>query len=50
VEVIISVADYVSLMKHIFDFGSLRSLLKGSEGQKPFKVLINSVNGVLVLM
>jgi phosphoglucomutase len=45
VEVIDSVADYVSLMKQIFDFSSLRNLLEGSEGQKPFKVLINSLNG-----
>jgi Phosphoglucomutase len=45
VEVIDSVADYVSLLKHIFDFSSLRNLLKGSEGQEPFKVLINSMHG-----
>jgi phosphoglucomutase len=45
VEVIDSVADYVSLMKHIFDFNSLRKLVKGSDGQEPFKVLINSLNG-----
>jgi phosphoglucomutase len=45
VEVIDSVADYVSLMKDIFDFKSLRDLLKGTEGQDPFRVLINSLNG-----
>jgi phosphoglucomutase len=45
VEVIDSVADYVSLMKHIFDFSSLRNLLKGNEGQEPFTVLINSLHG-----
>jgi phosphoglucomutase len=45
VEVVDSVADYVSLMKHIFDFSSLRDLLKGSEGHEPFRVLINSLNG-----
>ena len=44
-EVIDSVADYVSLMKHVFDFSSLRNLLKGNEGQEPFKVLINSLHG-----
>jgi phosphoglucomutase len=45
VEVIDSVADYVSLMKDIFDFNSLRDLLKGTEGRDPFRVLINSLNG-----
>jgi len=45
VEVIDSVTDYVRLMKDIFDFDSLRDLLKGSAGRKPFKVLINSLNG-----
>lgn len=44
-EVIDSVADYVKLMKEIFDFDSLRDLLKGTEGREPFKVLINSLNG-----
>ncbi|XP_021927167.1 phosphoglucomutase isoform X2 [Zootermopsis nevadensis] len=46
VEVVDSVADYVGLMKEIFDFDSLRELLKGSEGRKPFKILIDSMNGV----
>lgn len=45
VEVVDSVADYVGLMKEIFDFDSLRELLKGSEGRKPFKILIDSMNG-----
>lgn len=44
-EVVDSVADYVKLMKEIFDFDSLRDLLKGTEGREPFKVLINSLNG-----
>lgn len=46
VEVIDSVAEYVSLMKDIFDFNSLRDLIKGTEGRDPFRVLINSLNGV----
>jgi phosphoglucomutase len=45
VEVIDSVADYVSLMRDIFDFSSLRDLFKGTEGRDPFRVLINSLNG-----
>jgi phosphoglucomutase len=45
VEVVDSVADYVKLMKEIFDFDSLRDLLKGTEGREPFKILINSLNG-----
>jgi phosphoglucomutase len=45
VEVIDSVADYVSLMREIFDFNSLRDLFKGTEGRDPFRVLINSLNG-----
>ncbi|XP_059483478.1 phosphoglucomutase [Neocloeon triangulifer] len=45
VEVIDSVADYLQLMKEIFDFASIKSLLSGSSG-KPFKLLLNSMHGV----
>lgn len=46
VEVIDSVKDYVDYMKDIFDFPKIKSLLQGSEENKPFKVLIDSMNGV----
>ncbi|BES98631.1 phosphoglucomutase [Nesidiocoris tenuis] len=42
VEVIDSVADYLELMKEIFDFGSISSLFKGGK----FRVLIDSMHGV----
>lgn len=45
VEVIDSVADYLELMKSIFDFEKLKLLIKGSETRKPFKLLINSMHG-----
>ncbi|KAL0276744.1 UNVERIFIED_CONTAM: hypothetical protein PYX00_004251 [Menopon gallinae] len=46
VEVIDSVQDYLDLMKSIFDFEKLSSLIKGNETRKPFKLLINSMHGV----
>ncbi|CAH0720509.1 unnamed protein product, partial [Brenthis ino] len=46
VEVIDSVKDYVDYMKEIFDFPKIKSLLQGSGQNKPFKVLIDSMNGV----
>ncbi|XP_072944951.1 phosphoglucomutase 1 [Epargyreus clarus] len=46
VEVIDSVKDYVGYMKEIFDFGKIKTLLQGSEQRPPFKVLIDSMNGV----
>lgn len=46
VDVIDPVENYVSLMKSIFDFPKIKSLLQGSEQRKPFKVLIDSMNGV----
>ncbi|KAF2880460.1 hypothetical protein ILUMI_25708 [Ignelater luminosus] len=46
VEVIDPVNDYVTLMKSIFDFKKLRSLLNGTETQPSFNVLIDSMNGV----
>ncbi|XP_023942779.1 phosphoglucomutase [Bicyclus anynana] len=46
VEVIDSVKDYVEYMKSIFDFPKIKTLLQGSELRKPFKVLIDSMNGV----
>lgn len=46
VEVIDSTADYVRLMKEIFDFKKLRTLIRGTEQRPPFNVLIDSMNGV----
>ncbi|KRT86223.1 hypothetical protein AMK59_1506, partial [Oryctes borbonicus] len=46
VEVIDSTDDYVNLMKSIFDFKKLKSLIRGSGDREPFKVLIDSMNGV----
>lgn len=45
VDVIDSVKDYVELMKEIFDFGSIKKLLQGSDGKPAFQVLINAMNG-----
>ncbi|CAG9862619.1 unnamed protein product [Phyllotreta striolata] len=46
VEVIDSTADYVKLMKEIFDFKKLRTLIRGTEQRAAFNVLIDSMNGV----
>ncbi|XP_058805426.1 phosphoglucomutase [Phymastichus coffea] len=46
VDIIDSVADYVSLMKEIFDFTSIKKLLHGSAERPAFQVLINAMNGV----
>lgn len=45
VEVIDSSIDYVALMKDIFDFPKLRTLIRGTEKKPPFNVLIDSMNG-----
>jgi phosphoglucomutase len=45
VEVIDSVNDYVSYMKEIFDFASIKALVQGTEQRKPFQVLIDAMNG-----
>ena len=49
VEVIDSVADYVDYMKEIFDFTAIKGLLQGSAGQKPLNVLINAMNGGMIV-
>ncbi|KAK9739904.1 Phosphoglucomutase/phosphomannomutase, alpha/beta/alpha domain III [Popillia japonica] len=46
VEVIDATEDYVNLMKTIFDFKKLKSLISGSADREPFNVLIDSMNGV----
>lgn len=48
VEVIDSVADYVQLMREIFDFEKLRSFVMGTKagGGAPLKMRIDSMNGV----
>lgn len=45
VDVIDSVEDYLLLMKEIFNFDKLKTLLQGSNTRPPFKVLINSMHG-----
>lgn len=45
VEVIDSVADYVRLMKEIFDFEKLRAFVSGQKTGKPLKLRIDSLNG-----
>lgn len=45
VEVIDSVADYVLLMKEIFDFDKLRAFVTGQKTGKPLKLRIDSLNG-----
>ncbi|KAJ8917283.1 hypothetical protein NQ315_002300 [Exocentrus adspersus] len=46
VEVIDSTSNYVALMKEIFDFPKLRTLIRGTEKRPAFNVLIDSMNGV----
>ena len=43
VDIIDCVADYVTLMKEIFDFGKLKSFVSGS---KPLKMRLDGLNGV----
>lgn len=45
VEVIDQVADYVRLMKEIFDFDALRQFVSGASSGKPLKLRIDSLNG-----
>ncbi|CAF1408973.1 unnamed protein product, partial [Didymodactylos carnosus] len=45
IEIIDSVNDYVELMKSIFDFDILKSLL--NDEKQHFKIIINAVNGVM---
>lgn len=44
VEIIDSVHDYVSYMKELFDFGSIRRLLQG-EGCAKLHILLDSMHG-----
>lgn len=46
VEVIDSVANYVELMKQIFDFDALRAFVTGKNASgKPIRMRIDSMNG-----
>lgn len=45
VEIIDSVADYVRLMKEIFDFDRLQALVSGKKSGTPLKLRIDSLNG-----
>lgn len=44
-EIIDSVADYVRLMKEIFDFDRLQALVSGKKTGTPLKLRIDSLNG-----
>ncbi|XP_011300092.1 phosphoglucomutase [Fopius arisanus] len=46
IDVVDAVEDYVALMKEIFDFPSIKSLLQGNKDKPKFQVLIDSLNGV----
>ncbi|GAB0092645.1 1,2-dihydroxy-3-keto-5-methylthiopentene dioxygenase [Sergentomyia squamirostris] len=46
VDVVDSVANYVTLMKEIFDFEKLRALVTGQTTESPLKMRIDSMNGV----
>jgi phosphoglucomutase len=46
VEIIDSVANYVALMKEIFDFDKLASFVSGKGSGKPLKMRIDALNGV----
>lgn len=45
VEIIDSVADYVRLMKEIFDFERLKAFVSGKKTGTPLKLRIDSLNG-----
>jgi phosphoglucomutase len=46
VEIIDSVANYLALMKEIFDFDKLSSFVSGKSSGKPLKMRIDALNGV----
>ncbi|XP_059615933.1 phosphoglucomutase [Phlebotomus argentipes] len=46
VDVVDSVANYVALMRDIFDFEKLRNLVTGKVTGKPLKMRIDAMNGV----
>ena len=45
VDVVDSVDDYVQLMRQIFDFDSIGTLLTGSDGNEPLRIRIDCLNG-----
>ena len=45
VEVVDTVALYSELMEDIFDFPTIRNLLKGTDGQPSVEVTVNSLHG-----
>ena len=40
-----SVEDYTLLMKEIFDFDLLKTLITGTDGQAPFKFIASAMHG-----
>lgn len=49
VEIIDSVADYMALMKEIFDFNAIKRLLTGADGKPPLSILVNALHGGKIL-
>ncbi|TNN17116.1 Phosphoglucomutase-1 [Schistosoma japonicum] len=47
VTIISSVADYAEYMRTLFDFDAIKTLLTGSSGREPFKLLVSGLNGVM---
>lgn len=45
IDVIDSVDDYVTLMKEIFDFPTIKKLLCGESGSNQFRILVDCLNG-----
>ncbi|CAJ0585638.1 unnamed protein product, partial [Mesorhabditis spiculigera] len=45
VDVVDPCSEYIRLMRSIFDFDKIRSLLKGDVFGRPFKVLVDSMHG-----
>jgi len=46
VDVVDSVDDWLALMKQIFDFPAMRTLLTGSDGNLPLHIRLDCLNGV----
>jgi len=45
VEVIDSVQDYLQLMKEIFDFAALKTMITGAGGAQKVNLLVNPLSG-----
>jgi len=45
VQIVDTTQDYAELMREIFDFKAIHSLLTGAGGQPKLNVLVNSLHG-----